>query len=49
MLSGAASLYAEQAFWIPIVLGLALTVNVFGFNLLGDSLRDALNSRLRGR
>ena len=49
MLSGTASLYAEQASWIPIVPILALTLNVFGFNLLGDSPRDALNPRLRGR
>jgi len=49
MLSGAALNYAEQAPWLAFYPGLALTLLVFGFNLLGDSLRDALDPRLRGR
>ncbi|MCH7479095.1 MAG: ABC transporter permease, partial [SAR324 cluster bacterium] len=31
----------------PIFPGLAITISVFAFNLFGDSLRDALDPRLR--
>jgi len=34
---------------IATVPGLAITVAVLGFNLLGDGLRDALDPRLRGQ
>lgn len=33
--------------WLAIVPGAAISVAVFSFNLLGDSLRDALDPRLR--
>jgi peptide/nickel transport system permease protein len=33
-----------QAFW-P---GLAIFLTVFGWNMLGDALRDVLDPRLRG-
>jgi peptide/nickel transport system permease protein len=33
--------------WLAIVPGAAISVTVFSFNLLGDSLRDALDPRLR--
>jgi len=33
--------------WLAIVPGTAISVTVFSFNLLGDSLRDALDPRLR--
>jgi peptide/nickel transport system permease protein len=49
MLSGSALSYAEKAPWIPIFPGIAISLGVFGFNLLGDSLRDALDPKLRGR
>jgi peptide/nickel transport system permease protein len=49
MLSGGAPLYAEKAPWIAIFPGIAISLAVFGFNLLGDSLRDALDPRLRHR
>jgi peptide/nickel transport system permease protein/oligopeptide transport system permease protein len=29
--------------------GLAITVTVLAFNLFGDSIRDALDPKLRGR
>lgn len=35
--------------WLAIVPGAAISVAVFSFNLLGDSLRDALDPRLRNR
>jgi peptide/nickel transport system permease protein len=47
MLRGAAVQFAESAPWMAIFPGLAISLGVFGFNLLGDSLRDALDPRLR--
>ena len=47
MLQGGAEEYAESAPWVPIFPGLAITLAVFGFNLLGDGLRDVLDPRLR--
>jgi peptide/nickel transport system permease protein len=49
MLSGSASSYAEKAPWVAIFPGLAISLAVFGFNLFGDSLRDALDPKLRHR
>jgi len=34
--------------WLAIFPGLALTLTVFGFNVLGDALRDFLDPRMRG-
>jgi len=47
MLHGGASQYAESAPWMAIYPGIAITLAVFGFNLFGDSLRDALDPRLK--
>ncbi len=47
MLSGAAVDFAETAPWMAIFPGLAISLAVFAFNLFGDSLRDALDPRLR--
>jgi peptide/nickel transport system permease protein len=47
MLRGAAVEFAESAPWMAIFPGLAISLGVFGFNLFGDSLRDALDPRLR--
>jgi peptide/nickel transport system permease protein len=47
MLSGSALSYAEKAPWLPIFPGVAISLGVFGFNLFGDSLRDALDPKLR--
>jgi peptide/nickel transport system permease protein len=33
--------------WLAIIPGAAISVTVYSFNLLGDSLRDALDPRLR--
>jgi peptide/nickel transport system permease protein len=49
MLSGGAPLYAEKAPWVAVFPGIAISLAVFGFNLFGDSLRDALDPRLRHR
>jgi peptide/nickel transport system permease protein len=47
MLSGSAPLYAEKAPWMAVFPGIAISLGVFGFNLFGDSLRDALDPKLR--
>ena len=47
MLSGSALSYAERAPWLPLFPGIAISLGVFGFNLFGDSLRDALDPKLR--
>jgi peptide/nickel transport system permease protein len=47
MLRGAAVDFAETAPWMAIFPGLAISLAVFAFNLFGDSLRDALDPKLR--
>ena len=49
MLRGAAVEFAETAPWMAIFPGLAISLSVFAFNLFGDSLRDALDPRLRSQ
>lgn len=39
--------YIERAWWVATFPGLAITVTVLGFNLLGDWLRDRLDPRTR--
>jgi peptide/nickel transport system permease protein len=47
MLRGAAVEFAETAPWMAVFPGVAISLSVFAFNLFGDSLRDALDPRLR--
>ena len=47
MLRGAAVDFAEAAPWMALFPGLAISLAVFAFNLFGDSLRDALDPKLR--
>jgi peptide/nickel transport system permease protein len=47
MLRGAAVQFAESAPWMAVFPGLAISLSVFAFNLFGDSLRDALDPKLR--
>ena len=47
MLKSGAEEYAESAPWIAIFPGVAISLAVFGFNLFGDALRDALDPKLR--
>jgi peptide/nickel transport system permease protein len=47
MLRGAAVDFAETAPWMAIFPGIAISLAVFGFSLFGDSLRDALDPKLR--
>lgn len=48
MLTLGASRYINTAPWLAIFPGLAITLVVFAINLLGDSLRDVLDPKLRG-
>ncbi|MGE0750348.1 MAG: ABC transporter permease [Variibacter sp.] len=47
MLSESAAEYVRTAPWLVIFPGLAISLAVFGTNLLGDALRDILDPRLR--
>ena len=47
MLRGQGMQFLDQAPWLAIAPGIAISLAVFGFNLFGDSLRDALDPRLR--
>ena len=49
MLSGASQNYLFRAPWMAIYPGAAISLAVFGFNMLGDAIRDVLDPRLRGR
>ena len=48
MLSGSGRTYMFRAPWMAIWPGVAISLAVFGFNMLGDALRDLLDPRLCG-
>jgi peptide/nickel transport system permease protein len=48
MLSGANRQYMQSAPWLVLAPGIAITLTVLAFNMLGDALRDILDPRLRG-
>ena len=48
MLSGAGLVHMLRAPWLALWPGVALSLTVFGANMLGDALRDLLDPRLRG-
>jgi peptide/nickel transport system permease protein len=48
MLSIAGQKYVEVSPWLVFFPSIAVSAAVFGFNLLGDALRDALDPRLKG-
>jgi len=48
MLSVSAAEYAQKAPHLVLFPGVAISLTVFGSNLLGDALRDVLDPRLRG-
>jgi peptide/nickel transport system permease protein len=48
MLNREARAFMTQAPWLALAPGIALSLAVFGFNMLGDALRDLLDPRLRG-
>lgn len=47
MLSGKTQRYMTEAPWLAIAPGLAITLVVFGFNFLGDAMRDLLDPHQR--
>ena len=47
MLSGQTLVNVERAPWNAVFPGIALSLTVFSFNLVGDALRDVLDPRLR--
>jgi peptide/nickel transport system permease protein len=47
MLSGKTQRYMMEAPWLAIAPGLAITIVVFGFNFLGDAMRDLLDPHQR--
>jgi peptide/nickel transport system permease protein len=47
-LSGRNRLFMISAPWVVIAPGVAISLVVLGFNLLGDAMRDILDPRLRG-
>ncbi len=48
MLSITGQKYVEVSPWLVVFPSVAVCFAVFGFNLLGDALRDALDPRLKG-
>jgi peptide/nickel transport system permease protein len=49
MLSSTGRAFMEQAPWLAVFPGLAISLAVLGFNLFGDTLRDAWDPKLRHR
>ena len=47
MLTGAAADFYQQAPWMIVFPGLAISLAVFAFNLFGDSLRDWLDPKMK--
>jgi peptide/nickel transport system permease protein len=47
MINTGTQFLANGDWWLAIAPGIAISVAVFGFNWLGDALRDALDPRLR--
>lgn len=40
--------YIENSWWLAVAPGVAISLMVLAFNLMGDTLRDVLDPRLRG-
>jgi len=49
MLSSTGRAFMEQAPWLAIFPGMAISLAVLAFNLFGDTLRDAWDPKLRNR
>ncbi|MDP3062900.1 MAG: ABC transporter permease [Chloroflexota bacterium] len=49
MLGGILANIFKPPWWLVVFPGVAITITVMAFNLLGDALRDYLDPRLRGR
>lgn len=49
MLGGVLADQFRPRWWLVVFPGIAITVTILAFNLVGDTLRDLLDPRLRGR
>jgi len=49
MLGGILANQFRPEWWLVIFPGLAITITILAFNLVGDALRDFLDPKLRGR
>ena len=49
MLGGAVAGVFKPSWWLVIFPGAAITITVLAFNMFGDTIRDVLDPRLRGR
>ena len=49
MLGGVSRYVFKPPWWLVIYPGIAITLAILAFNLLGDALRDFLDPRLRGK
>lgn len=49
MLGGVIANTYKPIWWLVVFPGLAISITVLAFNLLGDALRDGLDPKLRGR
>lgn len=49
MLGGVIANTYKPIWWLVVFPGVAISLTVLSFNLLGDALRDALDPKLRGR
>jgi ABC-type dipeptide/oligopeptide/nickel transport system permease subunit len=49
MLGGAVAGVFKPSWWLVIFPGVAITITVLAFNMFGDTIRDVLDPRLRGR
>ena len=48
MLNGLARVVGPSSWWVVVFPGLAIFLAVYGFNMMGDALRDIFDPRLRG-
>ncbi|MDF2676083.1 MAG: peptide transporter permease, partial [Bacillota bacterium] len=39
--------FIRYNWWLTVFPGIAIMLTVYGFNLIGDGLRDALDPRLK--
>ena len=49
MLGGVVAAVYKPIWWVVVFPGIAISITILAFNLLGDALRDALDPKLRGR
>ena len=48
MMAVVAENYLRPLWWIAVFPGIALTLTIMAFNLIGDELRDRLDPKLKG-